>query len=635
MKQLITLFLLSFLSLYTTAQIGLPIQQSVLPKNSLVVNYDFSKSSSFTRGGSTVTNIAGTASGNASIVNSPIFINSLGYVSLNGTNQYVVTPDLRTYFKSLDASIQKSFTISFWVYPTAVSGDLIYELDSQTPNSGWNASNVELVNGYVKYRTWNGSHLGPQVTSSTTVNINQWHHVAMVYDGTSLKGYLNGVLQGTQTYARLIPTNGQFYAIGAGGDQNMGTSAYGSFNLAQFKLYQLPFSDSDILQEYNLRKDEFDYTIHSPSTNINPTYWTISSAWDNTYGSSGAGDAFSVYHYTPWLNSSLGWAAQALDANQYITLNYDVPAYIKGVVIQPRANSGNQFVTKVHVETSLTGTAPWTRVVSDIPVSTSITDDARVLFPSSVFAKSVKVIPVTWTNHITMRLGMLVKPNSYTSDNLVLHYNQSMKESYPGTGTSLFDLTGNGLTGTMSNITYSNPAFTYNGSSSQVSIPDNALLEPGTGNWTMEAWFKPTQFSSSAQTVLGKFGNGGTSSIISYAIRQINGNIRADFSNGSNAITTDDYAIDLNNWVHMVYVWDRTNSMLYTYSNGVLKQSKSITISSGIRNGTTNLFIGSYNGGEYAQYYTGQIGIVRLYSKALNATEVLKNYNANKVLYGL
>jgi hypothetical protein len=38
-----TLFLLSFLSLYTTAQMGLPIQQSVLPKNSLVVNYDFLK----------------------------------------------------------------------------------------------------------------------------------------------------------------------------------------------------------------------------------------------------------------------------------------------------------------------------------------------------------------------------------------------------------------------------------------------------------------------------------------------------------------------------------------------------------------------------------------------------------------
>ena len=633
MKQLIILFLFIFLSLYTTAQIGLPIQQSVLPKNSLVVNYDFSKSSSFTRGGSTVTNIAGTASGNASIINSPIFINSLGYVSMNGSNQYVVTPNLRTYFKSLDASIQKSFTISFWVYPTAVSGDLIYELDSQTPNSGWNASNVELVNGYVKYRTWNGSALGPQVTSSTTVNINQWHHIAMVYDGTSLKGYLNGVLQGTQTYARVIPTNGQFYAIGAGGDQNMGTSAYGSFNLAQFKLYQLPFSDSDILQDYNLRKDEFDYTIHSPSTNSNPTYWSISSAWDNTYGSSGAGDAFSVYHYTPWLNSGLGWAAQVLNTSQFITLNYNEPAFIKGIVVQPRSLSGNQFVTKVHVETSMTGAAPWTRVVSDIPVSTSITDDGRVLFPSSVFAKSVKVIPVTWTNHITMRLGLLVKPNTYTSDNLVLHYNPGMTESYSGTGTSLIDLSGNGLNGTMSNLTYSNSAFTFNGTNSQVNISDNASLEPGTGSWTIEVWFNN---AGSSGTVLGKYNNGGNGSNISYALRLVGSNaIRADFSNGTTAQVTDNFTFNANTWVQMVYVWDKTNNNIYTYSNGALKQTKAISITGGILNATTNLYLGSYNGGEYSQYFSGKMGVVRLYKKALSATEVLKNYNASKVLFGL
>ncbi len=135
-----------------------------------------------------------------------------------------------------------------------------------------------------------------------------------------------------------------------------------------------------------------------------------------------------------------------------------------------------------------------------------------------------------------------------------------------------------------------------------------SLLEPGTGNWTMEAWFKPTQFTLSTQTVLGKFGNRGTSSIISNAMRQLNGNIRADFSNGTTAFTSDDYAISLNTWVHMVYVWDRTNSMLHTYSNGVLKQSKAISISVGIRKNRTNLFIGSYNGGEYSQYKNGQIG---------------------------
>ena len=42
-----------------------------------------------------------------------------------------------------------------------------------------------------------------------------------------------------------------------------------------------------------------------------------------------------------------------------------------------------------------------------------------------------------------------------------------------------------------------------------------------------------------------------------------------------------------------------------------------------------------YNGGEYPQYFTGRIGIVRLYNAALTAGEVLQNFNANKALYGL
>lgn len=626
------LVLLLFLqSIFMWSQITLPIQQSNILKNNLVVNYDFSKTASYTRGATNTTNLASTLTGTASLVGTPNFMNSLGFVSFNGTSQYLVTPDLRPYFKTVNTSVQSSFSMSFWIYPTQLNGVLVSELNSQTPSGGWHASNIEIVNGIIKYRVWPSS----AAVSSSLVTLNQWYHIAMVYDGSNLKGYLNGVLQGSLSYTREIPTSAQNYAIGAPETTNMGAGGYGGFNLAEFKLYQLPLTDSDILQEYNVRKNEFDYTIHSPATNSNPTYWNISSAWNNSTGSYGAYDAFSVAHYTPWLNSTLGWAAQTLDANQWITLNYDVPTYIKGVVIQPRANSGNQFVTKVHVETSLTGAAPWTRVLSDQAVSTTISNDASVLFPTSVFTKYVKVIPVLWTNHITIRMGLLVKPNTSTSDNMVLHYNPGMTESYPGTGTSLVDLSGNGLTGTMSNLAFTTPAFTYNGTSSQVSIPDNEALEPGSGNWTIEAWFQPTQFTVNAQTVLGKFGNGGTSSIISYALRQGDGYIRADFSNGTNALSSDNFSLSLNNWVQMVYVWDRVNSTLYTYSNGVLKQTKTITISGGIRNGNTNLYIGSYNGGEYSQYFKGQIGIVKMYKKALSTTEVQNNYNSNKALYGL
>lgn len=605
------------------AQISLPIQQALIPKNSLVVNYDFSKSTGFTRGASTATNLAGTASGNPLVYNSPNFMNSLGFISFNGTSQYVMSPNLRTYFKSVNSTVQKSFTMSLWIYPTSLNGVIVSEHGSQTLNSGYYTSNIELVNGYIKYKVWDVTPI-----TSTLINLNQWYHIAMVYDGATLKAYLNGVSQGSRSYDRIIPSTGQFYGIGSPSNSNMGSGLYGNFYLAQFKLYQLPLSDYDILKEYELRNNELDYTIHSPSTNLNPTYWSISSAW--------AGETtFSQDHFTPWLNNiRLGWAAQYNDVNQWITLNYDEPAYIKGVVIQPRANSYNQFVTKVHVETSMTGAAPWTRVVSDIPITTSITDDGSVIFPSSVFAKSVKVIPVTWTNHITMRMGLLVKPNNpITTSNLVLHYNPANLKSYIGSGTVLNDLSANAINGTMRNVTFSSNTLNFNGSNSDVNIADNAILEPGSGSYSIEVWFKNAGTSG---TVIGKYKYGGGAQDISYALRlRGSGSIRADFGNGSTAQITDEYSFDPNTWVQMVYVWDKTNNNIYTYSNGILRQTKAITLSGSILNASTNLYLGSYNGGEFAQYFNGNLGIVRIYNKALSDVEVLQNFNSSKFLYNV
>ena len=609
-----------FIQFTALGQIGLPIQQSVLPKNSLVVNYDFSKPASFTRGNSFVTNIA--ASGNASVVNAPVFMNSLGFVSLDGVNQYVMSPNLRPYFKTVNSSAQKSFTMSLWVYPTASNGVIISEHDSQTLNSSYFTSNIELIGGTIKYKVFEGT-----VISSSVIALNRWYHVAMVYNGTSVKAYLNGILQGTQSYDRIIPPAGQFYGIGSQTNTNMGSGAYGKFNLAQFKLYNLPLSDLDILKEYLARKDEFDYSIHSPATNTNPTYWSVSSAWNSE-------TTFNQQHYTPWLNNNtLGWAAGVNDANQFITLSYDAPTTIKGIVTQGRANNGGQWVTKAHIETSPNGAAPWTRIISNATLNTNSVDDVRVLFPTPVFAKAVRVLPVEWNagGHITMRLGLLLKPLEYTTSNLTLYYNPAMTESYSGSGNTVNDLSGNGMNGTLSNVTTTATAFTFNGSNSQVSIPDNAILEPGTGNWTIEIWFKPTVLNG---TVLGKYNNGGNTANISYALRMGSNYIRADFSNGSTGFLSDNYTLTPNNWVQMVYVWNKTNNALYTYSNGVLKQTKTITIS-GILNSNTNLFLGSYNGGEYAQYFDGQIGVVRMYNKPLTVDEVLNNFNTTKGTYGL
>jgi hypothetical protein len=642
MKQFITLFLLSFLSLYTSAQMGLPIQQSVLPKNSLVVNYDFSKSSSFTRGNTTVTNIAGTGSANLS--GTPFFMNSLGFLNFNdpiiyatNPNQYLVTPDIRTYFKSVNTSIQTSFTMSFWVYPTAASGVLVYELGSQTPNFGWNASNVDIVNGYVKYRVWNG----PVITSPSTINLNQWYHIAMVYDGANLKGYINGVLQGTQTTARIIPTAGQFYAVGAGGDQNLGTNAYGKFNLAQFKIYNLPFSDSDILQDYESRKTEFDYTIHSPSTNSNPTYWGISSAWDNSNGINGPGDAFSIYHYTPWLNSILGWAALAngtdLTTNQWITLNYDEPAYIKGIVIQPRATNGNQFVTKVHVETSLTGAAPWTRVVSDVSLGTNITDDARVLFPTSVFAKSVKVIPITWTNHITMRLGALVKPNNLISDGLVLRLDPANIKSYQSSGTTFKDLTTNLSDFTLvgSPTFNANGFFTFNGTNQYASRANKASLKPSTAI-SIEQWLNADNWnagtsSSDYKCSLSCTEGGG------YSHNIWNGKFYSYIYAGGKYLIPSASVSNFGGWHHFVTTFDGRYAKLYI--DGSLANTDDYGSANRTMTYASNsIFLGVEAGpstSPASNFWQGKIATTAIYNKALSDAEILQNFNNTKVRYNI
>lgn len=231
------------------------------------------------------------------------------------------------------------------------------------------------------------------------------------------------------------------------------------------------------------------------------------------------------------------------------------------------------------------------------------------------------------------QLSKFTAPSIVTS-NLVLWYDPSNSVSYPGSGTSVTNLANTSLNGTMSNITYTSPYFSYNGSSSQINVADNALLEPGTGDWTMEAWVYLSS-SSGSKVVLGKFDPGGGQQDVSYSIRIQGAGIFAQIGNGANVVDTPLYTLPLNTWTHVTYVWKNvaTNS-LEAYINGVSVGSVSHSFSS-ILNTPSNLYIGSYNGGEYSQYMIGRIGITRLYSAALTSAQVLQNYNADKSKYGL
>lgn len=235
------------------------------------------------------------------------------------------------------------------------------------------------------------------------------------------------------------------------------------------------------------------------------------------------------------------------------------------------------------------------------------------------------------------QLPRFTVPNIATS-NLVLWYDPSFAASYPGTGSTITNLAGTSLSGTMSNITYDGTSFSYNGSSSQVTIADNALLEPGAGSWTMEVWVN--QNASGNDVVLGKFDPGGLSADVSYSIRTTGTTYYAQIGSGSGSgatlfVNSTSFVGTLDTWYQLVYVFKNgATKTLETFVNGSSIGTVGHSLAS-ILDTSANLYIGSYNGGEYAQWFNGKIGTVRLYNSALSAGEIQQNFNANRATYGL
>jgi hypothetical protein len=295
-----------------------------------------------------------------------------------------------------------------------------------------------------------------------------------------------------------------------------------------------------------------------------------------------------------------------------------------------------------------TNTETPTPTVTETPTNTPTNTETPTETPTPTITDTPTNTPtntvtptVTTTNTQTPTNTPTTTPTPTSAPvltNLVLYYDPSNSSSYPGTGTTVNDLSGNGLNGAMSNITFTSPYFAYNGTSSQVQVVDNVLLEPGSGDWTMEVWVNQAVLGN--DVVLGKFDNGGLAQDVSYSIRTTNTTYYAQLGSGSGVgstlfVDSTPYIGTLNTWYQIVYVFTNVAAnTLETFVNGVSIGSVSHSLTS-ILNSTNPLYIGSYNGGEFSQWFDGKIGITRLYNASLTSTQVLQNYNADKSKYGL
>ena len=215
------------------------------------------------------------------------------------------------------------------------------------------------------------------------------------------------------------------------------------------------------------------------------------------------------------------------------------------------------------------------------------------------------------------------------TNGLVLALDAADKNSYRGSGTSWFDLSGNNNTGTLTNGPTFNGgnggSIVFDGVDDYVNVPYNAsTISFPTNNATICVWFK-TSTVGDGVGVLVTQRSSSDSGIQTYII-----STRLYADGGSTAGVSSNVIIPNGTISFGGIVYDKTNSLLKLYVNGVFDNQVSYT---GEIQDTYPIRLG--NGAFGDGPYPGNIYIASVYNRALTATEILQNYNATKTRFGL
>jgi len=139
----------------------------------------------------------------------------------------------------------------------------------------------------------------------------------------------------------------------------------------------------------------------------------------------------------------------------------------------------------------------------------------------------------------------------------------------------------------------------FDGTDDVLNIADDASLDFGTGDWTVECWFNQTKALSDYQTLWSKY----ASNVGYYIFTTSAGKILLGISNVSS--TTSTATFSLNTWHHLAVT--KYSGVLYVWLDGV--QIATLTSASSLDNSTPFL-IGNING--FSRFFGGYISDFRI-----------------------
>jgi hypothetical protein len=214
--------------------------------------------------------------------------------------------------------------------------------------------------------------------------------------------------------------------------------------------------------------------------------------------------------------------------------------------------------------------------------------------------------------------------------------------SYPTTGTTWYDMSSAGNNGTLVN----GPA--YSSSNSGVIVFDGANDYSNMGNisynrttFSVFAWANfPTYHSGWKSGITTKWYTGGGDGTGNEWFLGVDNNsgpspfaCTVQYGAGASAYVSISDSVNYvtNTWYHVGFTWN--SGVLSLYKNGSLVNSTS-TPNTSAQTTTQPVYVANfYNATNYPSNI--KVGNTQIYSRALSASEVSQNYNAQKGRFGL
>jgi|694.fasta_scaffold129167_2 hypothetical protein len=234
----------------------------------------------------------------------------------------------------------------------------------------------------------------------------------------------------------------------------------------------------------------------------------------------------------------------------------------------------------------------------------------------------------TTSNFVVGKVVNVITVPRVISNGLQLHYDASNPTSYPGTGSTWYDLSGNNRNGTLVNNSGFNSSvaggvLTFNGTNQYI----NTTYIPSP-TCTISIWFyNNLNYSDWNRGIFSTFALGnyngfymGTSSVGSF-----NPSLNIWY-NGNSALYSISSVMTINRWYNITVT--SGSGTISIYLNGVLKN----TIS-GSTNHADVLNIGRTRFDN--NYWSGYIGNTMVYDRVLSAAEVTQNFDTLKTNFGL